>query len=71
MCMYNVQTQNTIMNQDNEQEKYALFWEGIITQSKEVLSFLMWINQQYIKVGKPIGEGTYGQCVRHLGLDVN
>jgi len=34
--MYHVQTQNTIMNQDNEQEKHALFWEGIITQPKEV-----------------------------------
>jgi hypothetical protein len=58
--MYNVQTQNTIMNKDNEQEKHALFWEGIITQSKEVLSFHMWINQQDIKFGKPIGVGTYG-----------
>jgi hypothetical protein len=44
-------TQNTIMNKDNEQEKHALFWEGIITQSKEVLTFHMWINPQNIKVG--------------------
>ncbi len=48
------------MNKDNEQEKDAQFWEGIITQSKEVLTFHMWINPQDIKVGKPIGEGTYG-----------
>jgi serine/threonine protein kinase len=48
------------MNRNNEQEKHALFWEGIITQSKEVLAFHMWINPQDIKVGKPIGEGTYG-----------
>jgi hypothetical protein len=58
--MYNVQLQNTIMNKDHEQEKHALFWEGIITQSKEVLTFPMWINPQDIKVEKPIGEGTYG-----------
>jgi len=48
------------MNKDNEQEKHAQFGEAIITQSKEVLTFHMWINPQDIKVGKPIGEGTYG-----------
>jgi hypothetical protein len=35
------------MNKDNEQEKHAQFWEGIITQSKEVLTFHVYKSTRY------------------------